>query len=334
MALHRHPGRLLLFATVLAIVGNGRVARAQDDDAPVDDDEPHAAAKIHNAIVAQMPNLEQVDQWVFGRFGGSGGARTRLDSSLELRLEDLSRTCGISDGQKKKLKLAGRGDIKRFFDRVEEVKRRFQAQNDPNANIWPELQPLQVEINAGLFGDNSIYAKAIRNTLSDDQAARYETVRRQRTSVRHRSAVEWFVAHVDKGLGLSDDQRRRFVALLVNDTRPPRKFGHGDYWYFMLQAASLPAAKLKAIFDAPQWRLLSRQFVQARGMEQWLKTNGVIPDDGKEPKTGAMAIDVELVPVAPGIVTRRFVRFDVAPAPPAPPAAAPKEAVRLIKKGQ
>ena len=43
---------------------------------------------------------------------------------------------------------------------------------------------------------------------------------------------------------------RRFVGLLVNDARPPRKSGQRDYWYLMLQAARLPEAKLKPIFDA------------------------------------------------------------------------------------
>jgi hypothetical protein len=81
---------------------------------------------------------------------------------------------------------------------------------------------------------------------------------------------------------LTDDQRRRFVELLVSEARPPRRFGQGDYWYLMLQTAQLPEATIKPIFDAPQWRLLSRQFIQARGMEQWLKLNGILPEVEKE----------------------------------------------------
>ena len=136
-----------------------------------------------------------------------------------LRIDDLERTCGITEAQKNKLRLAGRGDIKRFFDKVEALKRKFQqGQNDPNANIWQEIQPLQVELNAGLFGDDSIYAKTIRRTLSPEQAARFESLSRERTTSRFRATVEWFVAHLDKGLGLTDSQRQRFVELLVNET--------------------------------------------------------------------------------------------------------------------
>jgi hypothetical protein len=272
-------GRLLLVWLALAIAGNCRFARAQDDDEPVENENAQAVNNLRTVMINQGPNLEQMDQWVFGRYGGSGGARNKLDSSLLVRIQDLERACGITEAQKQKLRLAGRGDIKRFFDKVEALKRKFQqGQNEPNTNIWQEIQPLQVELNTGLFGDDSLYAKTIRRTLSADQAARFDSVSRERKSFRFRATVEWFVAHLDKGLGLTDLQRQRFVELLVNEAEPPKKFGLGDYWYLLLQTARLPESKLKPIFDAPQWRLLSRQFVQARGMEQWLKSNGVIGD--------------------------------------------------------
>ena len=271
--------RLLLVGSALAIVGSSQVARAQDDDEPVENENARRVIEMPKAVVGQTSNLEQMDQWVFGRYGGSGGARNKLDASLLVRIVDLERACGITEAQKQKLRLAGRGDIKRFFDKVEALKRKFQlGQNDPNTNIWNEIQPLQVELNTGLFGDDSLYAKTIRRTLSPDQAALFEGVSRERKSFRLRATVEWFVVHLDKGLGLTDLQRQRFVELLVNEAEPPKKFGLGDYWYLLLQTARLPESKLKPIFDAPQWRLLSRQFVQARGMEQWLKSNGVIGD--------------------------------------------------------
>ena len=240
-----------MVVALVAIVGSSQVARAQDDEVVEDE---HATAQPVNAMAAvmipQAQNFDQMDQWVFGRLGGSAGARTKLDSSLLLRIDDLDRVCKITEAQKNKLRLAGRGDIKRFFDKVEVLKRKFQqGQNDPNANIWQEIQPLQVELNAGLFGDDSIYAKTIRRTLSPDQEARFESLTRERTNVRFKATVEWFVAHLDKGLGLTEDQRQRFIELLVRETRAPRKFGQGDYWYLMLRIDGLPEAKLKPIFD-------------------------------------------------------------------------------------
>ena len=213
--------------------------------------------------------------------------------------------------KKKKLKLAGRGDVKRVFDRVDELKREFQHNpNGPNNNIWQAMQPLQLEVSAGLFNDDSLFQKTIKNTLNGDQVARYDSLTRERKLSRYRATAEWFVVHLDKALGFSDDQRRRLAELIVNDSEPPLRFGQSDYWYLLFQVSKLPEAKLKPIFDVPQWRLLSRQFAQARGMEQWLKTNGIIPDHKKE--GGNAAMDVLPVfppmPAQPAAKVKGFIR--------------------------
>jgi hypothetical protein len=270
---------LLIVALLLAVGGGRRIARAQDDDV-LDDDANLPAAAV--AILQQQPNFDQVDNWVFGRFGGSAVARTRFDAALALRIDDLERACDVTDAQKKKLKLAGRGDIKRVFDRVEELKRTFRiTQNQPNINLWQEIQPLQVEVNAGLFGDASLFQKTIKKTLSDLQLARYDSLLHERRVCRYRATVDWFVVHLDKVLGLSDDQRRRITELILSETQPSPKPGQMDYWYLMFQISKIPEAKLKPIYDAPQWRLLSRQLAQARNMEPFLKSNGLLPDRKK-----------------------------------------------------
>ena len=50
--------------------------------------------------------------------GGTDAARFRLETILAARVDKIARQCGLTEVQKKKLLLAGRGDIKRFFDRV------------------------------------------------------------------------------------------------------------------------------------------------------------------------------------------------------------------------
>jgi len=286
--IHRLSGRLLAVALAILIAGAGRAARAQDDEEVEDDVNVPAAAAV---MVFQQPNLDPVDNWVFGRLGGSANARSRFESALTLRIDDLERTCGVTEAQQKKLKLAGHGDIKRIFDRVEELKRKYlQNPNDPSNNIWQTMQPLQAEVNAGLFGDASIFQKTIKKTLGGDQVARYDSLLRERRLGRYRATVDWFVVHLDKALGFSDDQRRRITEMILSDTEPPLKFGQSDYMYLMFQISKLPEAKTRPIFDDPQWRLLTRQFGQARGMERWLKTNGILQDEKKEGGAAAMPV--------------------------------------------
>ena len=65
--------------------------------------------------------------------------------------------------------------------------------------------------------------------------------------------------------------------MLLEETKPPRKFGHQyDYYVIMWQAAKLPEDKLKPLFDDVQWKVLNQQFAQMQGMEQWLKQFGVL----------------------------------------------------------
>ena len=71
---------------------------------------------------------------------------------LSLNVEDLERTCGLTPVQKKKLLLAGRGDIKRFFDRVEDIRKKFdKVKNDQNqfGLMWQDIQTAPVRLPGG-----------------------------------------------------------------------------------------------------------------------------------------------------------------------------------------
>ncbi len=209
---------------------------------------------------------------------------------LALQTEEIDRACGLSEAQRKKIQLAGRGDMKRFFDRVEDARKVFQAvKNDQNKfqEVWQHIQPLQTELSAGLFGESSIFRKTLRKTLTAEQAARYDKIEHERTASRYRAKVELAVAMLDNGLPLHDEQRRKLVALLVEETKPPKRFGQYDYYVVMIQMAKLPESKVKPLFDAVQWKAVQQQLNGMRRMEPWLKQNGVFGDnaeDDAEPK--------------------------------------------------
>src|SRR5262245_33183604 len=115
---HRH--RLLSAAVVLAAVGTGQVARGQADDV----EEP-AADVLQQPQAVVMFNDNNCDQWSVGGRNLTT-IKGRIESSLALQIEDLERKCGLSPAQVRKLRLAGEGDIKRYTDRVEEQRRKFQ----------------------------------------------------------------------------------------------------------------------------------------------------------------------------------------------------------------
>jgi hypothetical protein len=238
---------------------------------------------------AFVMNDDQFDQWVFGNMGlgNAGAARNRLDSLLTLNVDDLERTCGLTPAQKKKLLLAGRGDIKRFFDRVEEIRKRFtKGQNDQNqfAQLWQEVQPLRNAYHAGFFDEESIYAKALKGTLTPEQVEKHEAVVHDRTLYRYWARVDLAMELLNNEVGFTDDQRRQLVKLLHEETKPPRRLGQNDYYVVLYQLSRIPEDKIKPVFEDVQWRFLKRQLDQGRGMEMFLRQNGFVPGDGPLPK--------------------------------------------------
>lgn len=274
--------RLLAAAALLAVAVAAPAARAQDDE----DEEEEAKPAVVNRFNGFVANDVQFDQWVFGNMGmgNAAAARTKLDSLLTLNVEDVDRTCGLTPVQKKKLLLAGRGDIKRFFDKVDEVRKKFTKDKNFNfqnqfQQVWQEIQPLQTTFNAGLFGADSIYGKAIHATLTPEQAEKHEKVVRDRLHYRYWARVDLAMELLNNEVGFTDDQRRQLVKLLHEETRPPRKLGQNDYYVVLYQLSRIPEAKLKPVFEDVQWRFLKRQLDQGRGMEMFLKQGGFVPDD-------------------------------------------------------
>jgi hypothetical protein len=225
---------------------------------------------------------EQFDQWVFGGGKNLATVRASTDSLLAMQIEEIDRACGLTGAQKTKLRLAGRGDLKRFFDVYDEKKRKFQTlKNDQNRinEVFQEIQPLQASIASGLFGEGSIFAKTIHKTLEPAQAERFEKVAREKRGYRYRARVELAVNLLDNYVGMTSDQRHRLAAVLAEETRPPKKFGRYDYQVVILQASKLPEARLRPIFpDDAQWRKVRRQMDQVKGLELYLKNNGFLPD--------------------------------------------------------
>ncbi len=266
-----------LAAALLAALGSGRACWSQAVDVEVEE-EAEVAVQPNRAVFVMTD--AQFDQWVFGGHGISRGGRNKLDSLLTLQVDDVARTCTLSEAQKKKLLLAGHGDIKRFFDQVEEKRKKFQqVKQDQNklGEIYQELVPLQTALNCGLFGDGSFYAKTIRRVLGEEEDARYQKVIQEKNRFRYKARVELVVAQLDQTVGLRDEQRRKLVELIVNETQPPSRFGQYDYYLVMYQAGQIAEAKLKPLFEDRQWALLNRQLNQNRGMDRFLRNQGLLP---------------------------------------------------------
>ena len=264
----RRFGALLQIAMVLAMSGIGGSARAQDG-ADGDEEEPARARAV-------FMTDEQFDQWVFGPIRGAEKAAAQFKAQLSDKIRELDRMYDLTPEQKKKLQVAGNRDIQRFFDTIREKKEILDRAVDNNVQlraIVRDLQMLRREVlRRGVttefpFGEGSLLAKTLKKTLVAEQSSRHN-------KAFYRSRVEWVVTSSRMWLGLSQEEYRRFVALIVEETPPLKRYGDHDAQAVMFQASKLPEPKLKLIFDDAGLRELRKKFREVRPYERILLAQG------------------------------------------------------------
>src|SRR5262245_26412066 len=86
------------------------------------------------------------DRSLFGEGKAIEAARSRLETTLRKKIDSVDRTCGLGEVQKKKLQLAGRGDLKRFFEQAEALRAKAKTVGFDETrmrDLQQELEPLQ-----------------------------------------------------------------------------------------------------------------------------------------------------------------------------------------------
>jgi hypothetical protein len=263
--------RMLLVAAAFAVAASGNRAAAQvEEDA---EDQPAQPAGVRlDAGRVKLMELERkkrqsvykkhFEQLRFHAFGGDDDPREVLLRMVSLRIVALTLECALTEAQVKKLELAGKGDIKRFLDRLDDIARRL---DDPAADehvlrrVLADWKPIEINWKNEFLGPGSLLTKTLKTTLTPQQAAMREVA----VTDQRRQHYEWSIAVATRwlqtNLVLSDRQSERLARLLVKETRPPRKFGNAtDIPLVLFQVASLPEETIRPIFDEGQWEALKR----------------------------------------------------------------------------
>jgi hypothetical protein len=225
---------------------------------------------------------EQFERYVFQQDQTADRARKKFESLLASRVDEIERTCELTLTQVRKLRLMGRGDIKRFFDAYETVKARFKSfGNDVNRlqEIQADLAPLRLAMQGGPFHEDSLLYKSLRNTLTDEQFAKYDAMTRERRAFRHRANIELAVTMLEQAMPLRDGQRRELIALLEKETKPSRKASQYESYLILYQVGRLPDAKFKALLSDTQKVVLDRQLAQYAALIPNLRQSGLVSDE-------------------------------------------------------
>jgi hypothetical protein len=131
-----------------------------------------APGLVMTAVVAR----ENFDRWVFAEGGNNALAAQRiLNDLLRGKVESAAREGKLTRTQQAKLLLAGKGDIKRFFDQVEERRVEFEKERKTFQTGFAalrRLEPVSKVYQEGPFGDGSLYAKTLRRIKDERDSGR------------------------------------------------------------------------------------------------------------------------------------------------------------------
>jgi hypothetical protein len=161
------------------IGGNGQFRRitltmpAPPVPADEDDDprpaQPVGRLNINSAVV----DSENFDRWLFDDNLSDRARQEHLEDTLDAKVRRAVLLHKLTSPQKAKLRIAGKGDIKRFFDEVEGKRSEFEKDRQTYRTGRAALQrlvPLSQLYQDGPFGEGSLFAKTLHR-INDDQKA-------------------------------------------------------------------------------------------------------------------------------------------------------------------
>jgi len=161
---------------VVLVFGDARIA----GKGPIadDGDGEHPAPRPQRVILFSGT----FDELVFGIGSNADEVQAQLNKRLRETLEKIDRISQLTDAQREKLQLAGRGDIKRFFDRADNLRVMCDRYAEITAldqfqkwteDLRREAHALQKLLAEGPIDAQSLMGRTMKKTLTADQSVKY-----------------------------------------------------------------------------------------------------------------------------------------------------------------
>ncbi len=200
------------------------------------------------------------DSWVFqGR--QQTDFRQKLESQLDAQLAILNRDLELSNSQLDKLRTAGKGDINRFFNEVEKIRKKT-AQMSPNQGnvqeLWEIIMPIQQTAQRGLLTKDSLFRKVLAATLSGEQRRKEAECEDAKRQALYKVLVHQAIADIEQHIPLINRQRQMLVDLLMRQEKLPLDVPGAESMAGMYQLCQASEKDLSNILDADQLKLLLR----------------------------------------------------------------------------
>ncbi len=238
---------------------------------------------LGDVVVQAQPAISerQFDSWMFQTAQNEDGCRKRLKAQLGVLLDEAVRDHNLTEAQQRQLQLAGRGDVKRYFDEVEIRRDRFnELRHDRQKmnEIFQDIQPLQQRLNKGLFDQQSLFFKVLQQTLTDQQRDSYQREASLRSERRAAAAVRVAMVEFEHLIPLTHVQRERLSELLLKHS-PPVEIASGYLKYLMhYRMSQIEESEIEGLFDETQHAAFLKYAQQGKGYVAFLRQQGLIDE--------------------------------------------------------
>jgi hypothetical protein len=175
----RGPGGPLTVAYVNGVAiffeaSNEVEAPADGDDETIEERQRQQAARPR----ISSGNIDQLTFGIGSDLASAEIATELLNIQLREQLKVIDAACELTPAQRKKLSLAGRGDIKHFIDRAATLRASIEKPDDilteDQFRNWvtplgEECEQMRQRLHSGLFGPGSLFFKIQGVTLTPEQ---------------------------------------------------------------------------------------------------------------------------------------------------------------------
>jgi hypothetical protein len=266
---------LVFVLLALAVsVGAGAVARAADDDDPNNDRRIAISEQQFEYLLKRTPiTIEVIDGE--RRMSIPQSARKEMDAELTSEIETIVRECSLTETQKKKLQLAGRGDIAQILDRVTDLRGRYVAVPLDFEQVQNELHMLCNISQFCTLQEASLFRKTLRKLLNDEQLVQFQLLEHKRKVALVESALGIW-SRASNRVDLKGEARQRFIDTLVtHGDIPPTPNPYAQY-IVLFEAARLETPMTPLLTES-EWQTMEPVLKVARKLEPNLRKSGQWP---------------------------------------------------------
>lgn len=202
--------------------------------------------------------------------------RSHVEGILATEIGIIDSRVSLTEPQKKKLRLAGRGDIEQHVSRAAELRPKLTSkplEQQRYVELMREVKLLCMAEQLGIYGEKSLFRKTLRRMLIDEQRVRFQSLERERRKGIIESALLKF-EQSDNHFLVAAETRQKFADLILDHGQVPQQVGMYGQSIVMLEA-NLLRDRVKPLLSETEWEKFELQVFEAKRWEPMLEAYGV-----------------------------------------------------------